>query len=177
MPDIRCPIADCTYSTGEVEVAIAAALITVHGNTHVAHAPAPANTNPQRAPKIDRPKISCGSSEETWNAFLTRWGMFKRGTTLAAGETVHQLFQCCDEDLGDTILKGIPNSVSGTEDDLLTAMKQMAVVPVAGCVRRADLMTCKQDHGESIRAYYARVRVKLQPVHTQSNAPVVIVTR
>ena len=36
----------------------------------------------------------------------------------------------------------------------------MAVIPVAISVRRADLLGIKQDHSESARAFYAKVRGK-----------------
>ena len=60
-----------------------------------------------------------GSSEETWNSWHTRWGMFKRGTVLSEDEKVQQLFQCCDESLGDAILRGHPDAVTGDEETLL----------------------------------------------------------
>ena len=161
MPIIQCPIQDCTYATEDVDPAIAAALLTIHNNAHtsatVTGAAAPTR---QRAPKIDRPKISRGSSEEVWNSFTTRWSLFKRGTYLSTGETVQHLFQCCDDELGDSILKGNPNVVNGTEDVLLAAIKQLAVVPVAISVRRADLLTSKQDHGENARAFVAKLKGK-----------------
>ena len=79
MPSIACPIADCDYSTGDVDPAVAAALLTVHNNIHVGAA-APHHTAKQKAPKLSRPSISSESSEETWNAFKARWTLFKRGT-------------------------------------------------------------------------------------------------
>ena len=160
MPAIQCPIADCIYITQDVDAVVAAALLGIHNNVHVS---APRNAEAstrQRAPKIERPRISAGSSEETWNSFTTRWAMFKRGTRLTDGESVQHLFQCCDEDLGDAILKGHPDAVTGTEDVLLAKIKQMSVIPVAICVRRAELLTTKQDHGENAQAFYARVKGK-----------------
>ena len=45
-----------------------------------------------------------------------------------------------------------------TERDALTAIKNLAVVPVAICVRRASLLAMTQDSGESAREYYARIK-------------------
>jgi hypothetical protein len=64
------------------------------------------------------------------------------------------------EVLGDYILKGHPDAVTSTEDNLITVIKQMAVIPVAISVRRADLLGIKQDHGENARAFYAKVKGK-----------------
>ena len=86
--------------------------------------------------------------------------MFKRSTGLAGAESVQHLFHCCDEDLGDTILKGHPDAVSRDEAHLLNKIKLMAVIPVAICVRRAELLCAKQDHGESARSFYAKVKGK-----------------
>ena len=62
--------------------------------------------------------------------------------------------------MGDAILKGHPNAVISTEENLLKIIKQMAVIPVAISVRRADLLNTKQDQGENVRAFYAKVRGK-----------------
>ena len=159
MPIIQCPIQGCTYATEDVDPAVAAALLVLHNNEHaLASTAGAAAPTRQRAPKIERPKISRGSSEEAWNTFSTRWSLFKRGTHLSPPETVQHLFQCCDDDLGDSILKGHPSAVNGTEAVLLAAIKQLAVVPVAISVRRSDLLTNKQDHGENTRAYVAKLK-------------------
>ena len=160
MPVIQCPMTDCPYATEDVDVAIAAALLVIHNNVHIAAPPTAVCSSKQRAPKIERPKISSGSSEETWNSFAIRWSMFTSGTMLTDAEKVQHLFQCCDEDLGDAILKGHSSAVSGTEQALLAVMKQMAVIPVAICVRRAEFLATKQDHGEKVRIFFARVKGK-----------------
>ena len=175
MPEIGCPIDGCTYTTGDVDAAIAAALLVIHNNAHVSTSNAsgaPAATR-QKAPQIERPKISGGSSEETWNAFLQRWSMFKTGTDLSAAEKVQHLFQCCDDDdLGDSILRGAPSSVAGNEEQLLAVVKKFAVVPVAICIRRAELIACRQDHGENIRSFYANLKGKAATCMYATKCPI-----
>ena len=73
---------------------------------------------------------------------------------------MRQLFHCCEEDLGDKVLKGQPDAVSGTEQQLMAVIKKLAVVPVAVSVRRSDLLSTRQDHGESIRSYVAKLQGK-----------------
>ena len=159
MPSINCPIAECEYKTDDVDPALAAVLLTLHNNVHLSATVTPAATR-NRAPKIERPKITAGSSEEMWSTFNTRWAMFKRSTGLAGAECVQQLFHCCDEELGNAILKGHPDSVSRDEDYLRSKIRLMAVTPVAISVRRAELLSVKQDHGEAARSFYAKVRGK-----------------
>jgi len=101
-------------------------------------------------PKIERPHVTKGSSKETWNAFLTKWQMFKRGTNLTLVEPVQHLFQCCEDKLGDDILRSHQNAVSGTKDQLMAEIKRYAVIPVAISVRRSDFLSVRQDH-ESVR--------------------------
>jgi len=113
MPSINCPIADCDYSTGDVEPAIAAALLNVHNNK-----------------------------------FRARWDIFKRGTHLTLTDITQQLFQCCDESLGNDLLRGNLNVIAGTEQAVLDAIKGLAVIPVAISVRRADLLAIRQCDGE-----------------------------
>ena len=45
-----------------------------------------------------------------------------------------------------------------TEGDILAAMKSLAVIDVAATVRVTELLAMKQDHGEGIHAFVARVR-------------------
>ena len=154
MPVVDCSFPGCTYQTGDVGEGLATELIKIHGRSHnTATTTNQPEEGPakQRAPKITRPKISCGSSEETWNTFSTRWTMFKRGTSLNPDEVVHQLFQCCDEHLGDAILRCNPAAVEEDEAVLFAVIKSLAVVPVARVVRRTDLLALKQDHGEATR--------------------------
>ena len=69
IPDFACPIDGRDYTTGDVGADVVAALLTIHNNVHVNGA----RTTPKRkAPKIQRPTISRGSTEESWNSFTAR---------------------------------------------------------------------------------------------------------
>ena len=158
MPIIQCPMDGCAYVTNDVDAAIAAALLMVHNNVHTTTG---ARAAPSKAPRIQRPSISRGSTEETWNAFSARWRMFKQGTSLPVGETCQQLFQCCDEELGDDILRNANTDIIRfNENDLLKLIKRLAVTPVAVSVRRSDLLALSQCDGEGVRAFYAKIKGK-----------------
>ena len=161
MPAVSCPTPDCMFVTDDVDASIAAVLLTIHNNMHTTPtAGASPGEGRQRAPKIDRPTIAKSSTEENWNSFLARWEMFKRGTRLMPGEIVQHLFQCCEEELGNDILQSHPDSTRGDESNLLSAIKRLAVIPVAVSVRRSDLLSIRQDHGENVRSFYARISGK-----------------
>ena len=85
------------------------------------------------------------------------------GTSLSENEIIQHLFECCEEDLGIwedlDILKCHPSSVRETEEHLLSLIKRMAVIPAAVSVKRSDLLSTKQDHGENARSFFARINV------------------
>jgi len=53
-----------------------------------------------------------------------------------------------------------PNIASESLSQLLTAMRSLAVIPVATCVLRTELLQLRQERDEAIRAFAARVRGK-----------------
>ena len=157
---VACPVTDCTYATPDVDASVVASLLNLHNNEHTRTGSEVRLSKKQKPPKIERPKIGKESSEETWNIFLTRWNMFAGDTEMTAEETVHQLFNCCEEELGDEILRGHPNAASGTQQELLDVIKRLAVLPVAISVRRSELLSTLQDHGEAIRSFAAKLKGK-----------------
>ncbi len=167
MPVYKCCVPLCTFETEDWPDNVAAASLILHNNVHAqaaaaaaAPTPAPAQNNKKKPPQLDRPRIASGSTEETWNTFSARWTMFKDGHDLTNAEKNQHLFQCCDEELGDTIIKGHPNAAAGTETELLAIIKKLAVIPVAISVRRSDLLSTQQAHGESARPFYFRLKGK-----------------
>ena len=101
------------------------------------------STNPTRLEsfptlKTERTKISSGSSEESWNNYKRKSGIHN---SIITGE----LFECCDIQLGDDI-KQNSTLLEGTEQNLLAVMKNLAVIPVAVCVCRSELLQMRQDH-------------------------------
>ena len=145
------------YATGDVDPAVAAALLMVHNNVYIAAVP----TTQKKVPKINQPVISGGSSEENWNVFHARWQLFKQGTALAPAEITQQLFGCCDEFLGNDILQGSNIDIATTNGvALLALIKKLAVIPVAVSVCRADLLSMKQCDGENAHSFYARIKGK-----------------
>ena len=128
---------------------------------HQANAHSNTNAQKQRPPKMDRPKISRGSSAEEWATFLRRWEMFKSGTvSMTDTETKCQLISCCEPELECGLFQNNPKINESPEEDILKAMKELAVIDVAATVRVTELLGMKQEHGEGVRAYVARIRGK-----------------
>jgi hypothetical protein len=156
---IVCEAPGCHVSIEDVSEVIAIARFNSHMLHHSGNAGA-GQPALQRAPKMERPRISQDSSEEVWMNFVRRWNLFKKCTSMKAEELQGQLFLCCDDELGNHLLKIDPLVTDSTESLILEAIKKLAVIPVAISVRRAELIQMQQSHGENIRSFYAKVKGK-----------------
>ena len=148
------------WITGEIEVGTYYERVLKQGKNHHLQASGPARTELSRAPKTERPKITAGGSEESWNTFETRWGNYKRTSGISGSLVTGELFECCSTELGDDIIRENRKLLEGTETNLLAAIKRLAVIPVAKCVRRSEVLQLKEEHEEGVRQFYARVKGK-----------------
>ena len=62
---------------------------------------------------------------------LQRWLTFKQATSFDVNEVCQQLFNCCNEELGNDLLRQNPDIIHSTEQPLLEAIKKLAITPVA----------------------------------------------
>ena len=173
--EMPCGITSCPFVAKHADKDLVLAIYTSHQRMHEPVLPTTIRQD-GRAPKMERPKISAGCSEETWNTFLVRWRNYKRTSGIPDTSITGELFACCDEDVGDDIIKHDSGLLEGTEDNLLKALKRLTVIPVALCVRRSELLQLRQDHGETARLFYSRVKGKadtcgFQIKCTQSGCP------
>ena len=120
MPVVKCPLDGWLFATEDVDAAVAASLLILHNNVHLNEN---SKSSKQKPPKIDRPQVGKDCNEETWNTFMQKWKMFKESTELSDAETLRQLFQCCDEDLGNDLLKGHSHALESDEEGLLRIIK------------------------------------------------------
>ena len=88
--------------------------------------------------------------------------MFRSGSGIDEASAPSQLFQCAGTELGDSLLKANQQATSGSLPGLLAAMRSLAVIPVATCVLRTDLLQLRQERDETVRAFSARVRGKAE---------------
>lgn len=154
----------CDYSTGDQTEPVAIAYLNAHMHCHMQPVPQPpiASTVRRSGPKLDRPTVETGVSMEEWNMFERRWAIFKSGSHIADEDASHHLFQCAETTLGDALLKTNPEIVSKPVDDVLKAMKNLAVIPVATGIVCAELLEMKQLRDEAFRKFASRVRGKAE---------------
>ena len=155
---VQCPFPGCDYAADHADAQIMVALLNIHAKTHSQTPTHPAA--PQ--PKLDRPRIDMGVEEEVWNNFIRRWEAFKIGSSISEDTAPMQLFQCASEALGDLILKAHPGIQTESIVVVKQTMRELAVIPVAIGVRRAELMDLKQLPDEPFRTFAAKTKGKAE---------------
>lgn len=155
---LQCDMPNCGFKTVDGSDAIVVALLTNHNLTHQF---TNAGAHP-KGPKLERPRIDMGVECETWNAFERRWDNFCRGSGVNAASASVQLFQCASEALGDALLKADPIIATRPVDEVMRAMKSLAIIPVSLGVKRAELVAMHQKADEQFRSFSARVRGKAE---------------
>jgi hypothetical protein len=159
---LSCDVPDCEFRTIDDSDIVAVALLNNHNLSHQLAAGNAAAAARSKGPKLDRPRIDMGVDGETWNAFERRWDNFRRGSNIDANSAAVQLFQCAADTLGDALLKADPTIASRPPDEVMAAMKSLAIVPVSRGVKRAELVSMHQSPDEAFRAFAARVRGKAE---------------
>ena len=152
---VQCPYPDCDFSTPEyVDPAIAAVVLSTHAIIHsraVKAKPAP----------VKRPEISSGGTTEGWSYFLTRWRSYSQAVELQGKDTTIQLLECCDTKLRRDVTRNCVGPLhleDFTEENLLKAIRALAVREENPKVARVALSRMMQDRGEPIRSFAARLR-------------------
>ena len=158
MPVIGCPIDGCDYETPDVDPIVAAALITTDATVHQA-GPAPTAATPSRAEKVKRPSISSAGTTEEWQYFLLRWSDYVKATRLNGTDKIIQLLECCDDQLRRDLTRNAGGTLTGmAEEEVLKAMKSLAVREENAMVARVALHNMRQDRDEPVRSYVARLK-------------------
>ena len=84
---------------------------------------------------------------------------YKAATRITGRELVLQLLECCDEELRKDLTRTAGGSLADrTEAEVLAAIKQLAVREENVLLARVELYNMRQDAGEEIRIFGARIR-------------------
>lgn len=154
MPQVKCPIPGCDYETPDLDAVIVAALITTHATTH------PTTSDIQaRIEKVKRPTVTLAGSSEDWTYFLSRWKDYVDATKITGKNLILQLLECCDESLRKDLTRTAGGSLTNkSEQEVLAAIKVLAVREENTMVARVTLHNMRQDRDETIRSFSARAR-------------------
>ena len=160
MPKHKCPFPECVYETEDVGDELAVVLISVHAKG--AHTSPPADgTSSQtaRIEKVRRPTISSAGTSEEWSYFMTRWTDYAEATKVQGKDKVIQLLECCEEQLRKDLTRTAGGSLTNkTAEEVLEAIKKLAVREENAMVARVQLHNMRQDRDETIRSFCARLR-------------------
>ena len=148
---VECPVDGCTYNTGDVQPVVAA---------HALNHKAPAEpVLAARVEKVKRPSVSSAGSTEDWLYFESRWSDYVAATRLKGPDCVIQLLECYDEQLRRDLTRNAGGSLAAmSKDEVLIAIRRLAVREESTMVARATLLSMRQDRDEPVRAFVARLR-------------------
>ncbi len=157
MPKHRCPYPDCMYETEDISDELAIVMITIHNKGTHADTSAPPQTC--KVEKVKRPSICAGGSSEEWSYFTTRWQEYVEATKIQGKENVIQLLECCDENLRKDLTRNAGGSlVNKTAEEVMAAIKKLAVRAENVMVARVELHNMHQDRDEPVQNFAARLR-------------------
>ena len=156
MVSISCQFTGCTYRAENASEQVALAMYNSHQLTH--QQSSSMRPSSKKPPSIPRPEIKQDVNEEDWESVVSEWGNFKRYNDIPDDQIAIQLLACCDKGLSRLVVREDPDVVTKPEAEVLEAIKRLAVIKVATCVRRTNLLHSRQASGESIREFYANVK-------------------
>ena len=172
---LECTVLDCDkgedgarYNTAALEPDLAFRMLTMHrkdahgqeelgGQQHQEQRVAPAVS---KVEKVKRPVLKKGISEDKYLHFEKQWQRYKRSSGMNDLVIVRdQLISCCEEELSEDLENLYGSELDNkTEVQLLTMMRELAVVAQNHLVNIMRLRALVQDSDESVRSYLARLK-------------------
>ena len=130
MPEILCQYPNCAFvATNDSE----AIVLIISNSNLISHQGATATLRnepqmKQKLPLIPRPIVKQAIDDKEWATFLDKWLPFKRCISIPRGSLADQLFQCCERELDQLIIKENPVVIEECEYALLEEIEKMAVI-------------------------------------------------
>ena len=143
--------------TGDAALA-AVLLANHHQDVHRAAAAAPATDRRPRPPPLQPPRLDAQCSEARFDEFKVEWEFYKRSVEMPDGSGSSYLLLCLPEEVRKDVQAATNGAHTMTEVELLATIKQYAVLQRAVSSMKMDLYGMKQDDGEPVRKFYARVQ-------------------
>lgn len=130
----------------------------------------------EQGTKPARPVIHAGQTDNQWLLFLDSWGRYKELANLAKPERIrNELRAACSDDVNELLfeLYGPQQLNNMTEDQLLEAIHKVAVDCVHEEVHRQAFFRMKQDIGEPINKFMARLKAQANLCNFKVEVPCV----
>ena len=156
---VQCPFPGCNFATIDTETDLACTLLKIHASGAHTQQEGLAVRETARVEKVKRPTITTGGSSEDWSYFTVRWQDYVTATKITGPELVIQLLECCDEELRKDLTRLSGGTLTAkTEEEVLAAIKSLAVREENTMVARVTLHEMRQDRDEPIRSFAARIK-------------------
>ena len=158
-PGMPCSFPECEFVTPPSVPSYELVIKTLELHINAAHGSrSNPGTNPMQS-KVEKPKrptVSANMSESDWVFFEHKWKRYQRQSGISGQQLIDELWACLDQDLERLAFQ---DGMSHTNhDDLLAAVKALAVTTVHPALHVVSLHETKQLSGETIKAFCARVR-------------------
>ena len=157
MPAVPCPHVGCDYTTADLDAAIVAAQLHIHG---MSHNNAATGLNIK---KPDRPEVKTDMMESEWSEFEFEWGNYKRNAKIIGkDENIRQeLQQCCTKSVRTRLFQSKGHELNTiSEANLLEAIKSACVNKITKESHRNQFFNLAQMPGEAPQNYVSRIRGK-----------------
>lgn len=171
MPAIPCSHApECKYVTVDTTIGEAITLLQMHEKAK--HEQQTIASSVVKADKVRRPTITGGGSSEDWQYFVTRWEEYASATKLSDSDKVLQLLECCDEQLRRDLTRAAGGTLSAKpENEVMKAMRKLAVREENTMVARFSLHQMSQDADEPVRNFGARIKGQANVCNYSTECP------
>ena len=104
--------------------------------------------------------------------FLSRWNDYVEATKVTGKDEVLQLLECCDEELRRDVTRMAGGSLTNkTAEEVLAAIRTLAVREDSPMVARAALYAMHQDRDEPVRTFAARARGQARTCQFTQDCP------
>ena len=116
-----------------------------------------------RTKRPDRPGIDIGSTETDWVMFVEDWGRYKQMSLLSSEDDVrNELRAACSKEVNRMLFSFVGPQIlkRSTEKELLDHIRSVAVRSVHKEVHRQEFKLMKQEEGETITCFVARLKAK-----------------
>ena len=165
---LECPNAGCVlgvngqkYKTPDMEPELALRMLDLHVQQNHAEHQGVGEMGP-KAQKLQRPSIPEDCSEIQWAFFVEKWEDYKRFYRLTTKEEIYSHMRSC---CSDTLQYKLYAATGGTakamsEGELLKEIKRLAVMKVNTAVHVKEFWELKQDPGEPVRQFKAKLQGK-----------------
>merc|ERR1712002_3145 len=111
------------------------------------------------AEKLIRPSITEDASEADWEFFLMKWRIYASAAGLEGEELVFQLWNC-PSDVLQRQMHDLGYKVRSSENELLQAIKKLAVRKHNNVVKVIEFLSVTQLEGESIASLSSKISGK-----------------